>query len=390
MRLLFSLLPFALAWMQISVRIAQAEEEETIVRLANSFMSNDAHVLRQTYKAFKNEIPVENRLNVLSKIFEYSTRLQNLSDGLRTRTGVVAFLDNERIYDWHKCAELEAQIYRGFTDRQDKLRANVLFLIWRSYAYSQDRLRPLMLVYLGDQSDGIRADALRSMNGFTDFDRIFTYYIHQHEGDKAYASSMAGAKKFREKHEEYQIATIAADSKLLSEFSDSLSQDDALKRREAQKKFDEKVPGEGRLITLSRIWVVSEHAVTRAKIRVGVLRYLKEQKLLNWHKCMELECDIYGGFSAPEDIVRQAVFDLICVSFSQSEESLRPLLLIFLNDPNDELRASALEKFAKLQNDDKVLDLYLREHEADAKYAKSIASAKNILDVSRKQKATEK
>lgn len=187
-------------------------------------------------------------------------------------------------------------------------------------------------------------------------------------------------------------AEAADDPQLIAALTQSFTSED-WDFKIARKDFKEKVRKEDRFVVLSKMWESANTAPyqdKRTRIQGNVLTFLVTDNAYDWASCRELEAQIYASVTASDDQLRGHAFYLIVRSHSNTEELLRPILFIFLNDKNDELRTKALEYNSKFTDSEKVMKLHIREHEADPAYAKSVAAAKRMLAFREKQKNVEK
>src|ERR1043165_9341721 len=382
-----------LSIMVLSARVCSGEptveSSQFIADMAKSFMnstsSDDGLESRAVFRKFESDVPQENRLQSLSKMWLLS---KMEPDEPKVRVAILGYLIARKIYDWHICRQLEAQIYGCINDSDNNVRRCVLNMIARSYSYSQDRLRPSLLVFLNGKDDSIRGDAIRYMHTFRDRDRILALYVRQHAEDNKYGKPVKPIKKFFDSQQiKVEFDPIVNQRMVdLGVFAESFGSDVTARRKKAYTEFTEKIPDTKRKVALSYMWEIANRLELSDEVRVGIVRYLLEKNILDWYDCAELECQIYDAGTSGKISVRSAVLELICKTYSANAEKLCPLLFIFLTDASDDIRTYAIEQIGKLESWEDPIRFYIDEHGANKNYLKSIAAAKHMLELNEKQK----
>jgi hypothetical protein len=156
------------------------------------------------------------------------------------------------------------------------------------------------------------------------------------------------------------------------------------------KNFDLAVNEQSRLEVLRRILEIKEgntEGQLTAQMQCNVMNYLMQRRITAWKDIPELQSLVLQRMFHGDPSVRSAVLDVLTTAYSTAE--CRLIILACLGDSSDMVRGQAIDKMSKFADAEELLQAYIRQHEMDEEYKRSLSYSKEKLRKI-KSKANEK
>lgn len=174
-----------------ALALSADDDGEQLKRFIETFRQVGGEFVRDRFVAFEKQIPSENRIEWLRKIWES----ESASENNNAKINVTNYLLLTKLKTPWEETPIEPYIFSCIASDDHILRLNALNLIMTAKV-GQDRRRTIALVCLGDKTDRIRSRAVTAASKLEDAKEILSAYVRMHENDPAFKQSIYAAKYF--------------------------------------------------------------------------------------------------------------------------------------------------------------------------------------------------